>query len=769
MRNKSLLLIIIMPMIFLHAQEGGYLNKLTFRPGDTLKFYISTAVSNYQIDFYKYDQNGSPIFSSGNISGGLRTIPDSAYANGCNWPMSYQLLIPSNWQPAVYEADFPVNNGYGQLVFAVQPAVSGSYSDILVILPSNTWQAYNNFGGKSLYEFNSSNGVRSYKVSYNRPFTSGAQWDYYRWTDVFIHWIENLGINVEFANNVYVDKNPSLLGNYNIVIDVGHDEYWSYPERHQFTEFINNGGRLMILGGNTCWWQVRFEDNFRTVICYKDSTLDPLTGTADSLVTVNWYNNPVNNPENSLTGVSFRGGGYVNNGNHLPHSEGYGDYAAFNTFHWIFKGTGLKEGQEFGFNSEIVGYETDGAKFNWQDGIPTVTGEDETPLNFRILGLSPADNPEGFLNTHATMGLFYTPSGGAVFDVATTDWAEGLSSDDTVKKISENVLRKFIKGYFPPEITYWSPFVVEPKIINNEQDYVNLRDSLYLQGDSIRFSIGTTDPLNKPVNYFWTVNGVHCNGDTAFVYHNDSTTIMKVISAFAYNDKDTSSISWNLYTSNIITADLGDRVWIDQNKNGIQDSGEPGLGSVRVDLYKCDGTSMGSSFTDSNGHYEFNNINAGSYYLKFNLLDTLSHYRFTSEHSTNDTTLDSDVNPSTGLTECITLLPGQSDLTRDAGVYDALTNVSTDKKLPKDFELSQNYPNPFNPSTTIDFALPRSGYIKLEVYNIIGQQVAMLVNRELDAGYHKISFNAYNLPSGIYIYKMTGVGFKFTRKMVLLR
>ena len=67
---------------------------------------------------------------------------------------------------------------------------------------------------------------------------------------------------------------------------------------------------------------------------------------------------------------------------------------------------------------------------------------------------------------------------------------------------------------------------------------------------------------------------------------------MKVISAFAYNDKDTSSISWNLYTSNIKTADLGDRVWIDQNKNGIQDSGEPGLGSVRVDLYKCDGTSM---------------------------------------------------------------------------------------------------------------------------------------------------------------------------------
>ncbi len=638
----------IFPLMVIYPQEGGYLNQLTFRPGDTLKFYISTDVPNYQIDFYRYDQQGSPVFTTSNIAGGLRTLPPTSYETGCDWPLSYQMVIPTSWEPAVYEADFPVDSGYGQLDFAVQPSVSGSHSKILVILTSNTWQAYNNYGGKSLYEFNSSNGVRSYKVSYNRPFTAGAQWDYYRWTDVFIHWINDLGINVEFANNVYLDKNPSLLSHYSIVIDVGHDEYWSYAEREQMTGFINSGGKLMILGGNTCWWQIRFEDNFRTIVCYKDASLDPLTGIADSLVTVNWYNSPVNNPENSLTGVSFRGGGYVNNGNHLPKSEGYGDYAAYNTFDWVYKGTELKDGDEFGYNAAIVGYETDGAEFNWHDGIPKVTGMDETPLNFRILGLSPAYNPDGFTNTHATMGLFYTPSGGAVFDVATTDWSEGLSSDDTVKKITKNVLEQFIKGYFPPQIINWSPAVIESKIINNEQDYVNRRDSIFLQDDSLIFSISAFDPANKSLNYFWTVNGVQETADSIFVYHKDATNNMKVITAYVYNDVDTSSISWNLYTT-------------------------------------------------------------------------------------------------------------------------AVNSVNSNDKVPKKYLLYQNYPNPFNPSTTIKFTLPKSSFIKLKVYDIIGQKVAVLINREMKAGNHQVTFNAVNLPSGIYIYQLTGSGINLTRKMILLK
>lgn len=89
--------------------------------------------------------------------------------------------------------------------------------------------------------------------------------------------------------------------------------------------------------------------------------------------------------------------------------------------------------------------------------------------------------------------------------------------------------------------------------------------------------------------------------------------------------------------------------------------------------------------------------------------------------------------------------------------------------VPSTFELRQNYPNPFNPVTSIEFDLPRNEFVKLTVYNSIGQEVAVLVNSSMEAGSHKISFDASNLPSGIYIYKITAGDFTKTRKMSLVK
>jgi len=81
----------------------------------------------------------------------------------------------------------------------------------------------------------------------------------------------------------------------------------------------------------------------------------------------------------------------------------------------------------------------------------------------------------------------------------------------------------------------------------------------------------------------------------------------------------------------------------------------------------------------------------------------------------------------------------------------------------------RNYPNPFNPSTTIDFAIPTQSNVKLTIYNVIGEKVAELVNRELTAGYHSINFNASNLVSGIYFYRLQSNDFAETKKLVLLK
>ncbi|MEK6552778.1 MAG: glycoside hydrolase family 3 N-terminal domain-containing protein [Bacteroidota bacterium] len=96
---------------------------------------------------------------------------------------------------------------------------------------------------------------------------------------------------------------------------------------------------------------------------------------------------------------------------------------------------------------------------------------------------------------------------------------------------------------------------------------------------------------------------------------------------------------------------------------------------------------------------------------------------------------------------------------------DQLTNAS----IPTGFVLYQNYPNPFNPSTMIEFSVPQAGYYSLKVFNIIGEEVANLMNREMESGIHKISFDASKLPSGIYIYRLTGNNVNISKKMTLMK
>jgi len=112
--------------------------------------------------------------------------------------------------------------------------------------------------------------------------------------------------------------------------------------------------------------------------------------------------------------------------------------------------------------------------------------------------------------------------------------------------------------------------------------------------------------------------------------------------------------------------------------------------------------------------------------------------------------------------------------TYGAGVWrrplSELVSVSKEANyLPLDYSLSQNYPNPFNPSTTIQYQLPQSGKVTLNVYDILGREVAFLVNDFKPAGSYSVTFNASALPTGIYIYKLEAAPFSQTKKMLLLK
>jgi hypothetical protein len=118
---------------------------------------------------------------------------------------------------------------------------------------------------------------------------------------------------------------------------------------------------------------------------------------------------------------------------------------------------------------------------------------------------------------------------------------------------------------------------------------------------------------------------------------------------------------------------------------------------------------------------------------------------------------------------------GTATLDNQTSTFQLLSSVvadvsrNWDADVPASYSLFQNYPNPFNPSTTIRYALPHRSFATLSVYNTLGQQVAILVNGEMEAGYREVTFNANGLASGVYFYRLTAGGFAQARKLVLVR
>lgn len=94
---------------------------------------------------------------------------------------------------------------------------------------------------------------------------------------------------------------------------------------------------------------------------------------------------------------------------------------------------------------------------------------------------------------------------------------------------------------------------------------------------------------------------------------------------------------------------------------------------------------------------------------------------------------------------------------------------NNDNKIPDNYELTQNYPNPFNPSTKISYSIPKESFVEIKVYNMLGNEVALLVNEEQKAGTYSITFNASNLPSGVYFYRLQADNFTITKKLTVLK
>ena len=430
-----------------------YTNKLSYAPDEEVSLHVSCA-GRFDITVHRLGAERE-YFWDATRTAEVHPIPKDASSHGCRWPIAVDFNLGRS-KSGYYEITLTPHEGNrtpGKAFFVVRPKEPGKNSKILLQLATNTYNAYTNWGGYSLYAYHGRHKVQGRRVSFDRPLSS----QFGNWEAHFVKWAESSGYTLDYCVNSDLEFRPELLKHYKLVLSVGHDEYWSAPMRDNLEKYIEDGGNVAFFSGNTCCWQVRSEDNGRALACWKRSFGDDPHYKAEKFKTLTslWSHHLVGRPENALTGVGFLWGGYHRS--HGQFMDGSGAFTAHRPDHWLFAGTNLNRGDTFGAKLptyKVVGYECDGCELAWKDGLPFPTHTDGTPKNFEVLATAPSrwhpDDCEWYekwekgRQGNAVVGTY--TRGGTVVTVGTTDWSHGLRGNDpAVVRITKNVLDKLGK------------------------------------------------------------------------------------------------------------------------------------------------------------------------------------------------------------------------------------------------------------------------------------------------------------------------------------
>lgn len=346
----------------------------------------------------------------------------------CRWPVSFTIPTDPAWTSGVYLVRLTRDDGPQSYVISVVRADERKGAAV-VQASVTTWQAYNDWGGESLYVSASGQwGGYAKEVSFDRPYANdyGAG-EFLDYELPFVLWAESRGYDLTYVTNVDVDRDPSLLQGQRLFVSVGHDEYWSRPARAAVESAIGAGVNVAFLSADTCYWQIRLEASSagtprRTEVCYKAASLDPLGTT--SLATVRWRDPPLNDPENALRGVMSDRWQFDN----FPFVVAHADS-------WVYAGTGVQEGDAL---SPVVGYETD-----------RVFDNGHTPAGLVPLARSPYLQMDAGPNWH-NASVYPAPSGAFVFTAGSIEWSWGLSggpgaaalADARIQRMTDNLFQR---------------------------------------------------------------------------------------------------------------------------------------------------------------------------------------------------------------------------------------------------------------------------------------------------------------------------------------
>jgi Domain of unknown function (DUF4082)/Bacterial Ig-like domain/Bacterial Ig domain len=424
----------------------GYAAQFSVNRGSTVQFKVSTNAAAYRFDIYRmgyYNGAGARRVAAVTPSA---TLPQSQpncvndAATGLidcgNWALSGSWAVPPTATSGIYFAKVVRTDtgGASHIFFVVRD--DASTSNVLFQTSDTTWQAYNNYGGNSLYT--GSPAGRAYKVSYNRPFNTrvvdgGQDW-VFNSEYPMVRWLESNGYDVSYFSGIDSDRFGSLIQQHRVFMSVGHDEYWSGAQRANVEAARNAGVNLAFFSGNEVFWKTRWENSidgsatpYRTLVTYKETQanakVDP-----NAAWTGTWrdprFSPPADGgrPENALTGTIFMANGTGQNYSIVvPDADGKMRF-------WRNTSVAtLAAGQSATLPVGTLGYEWDA---DLDNGFrpPGLVRLSSTTLTINgVLQDYGSTYGSGTLN-HA-LTLYRHSSGARVFGAGTIQWSWGLDAN----------------------------------------------------------------------------------------------------------------------------------------------------------------------------------------------------------------------------------------------------------------------------------------------------------------------------------------------------
>ncbi len=408
----------------------GYASQVSATLGDTVSLHVSTRASSFHVEAYRMGYyggiGGRLVWQSAEVAGVRQPSPSlTVFVNTieCQWTPSLTMAIDQTWVPGAYLLKLVGATGEQQFVpLCVRDDTSRA---AFVIQHSvTTWQAYNRWGGYSLYYGNRDQALsfthdpsggnyadRARVVSFDRPYdhdwASGAA-DFIGNEFPVLYHAEQLGLDVTYWTDVDLHARPQLLESHRALISLGHDEYWSAGMRDGAATALASGVNLAFLGANACYRQVRFEPSplgpDRHQVCYKAATEDPLTGQNDALVTVNWPQAPVSRPEAELIGSTYQD------------IDARADLVVTDPTSWVLDGVGLPAGNRL--PGVVLG--------EFDRYVPHASG----PANLDVIAHSVVPNRG---NNYSDITWYTVPAGGGgVFATGNSNWVSALSNSTLV-------------------------------------------------------------------------------------------------------------------------------------------------------------------------------------------------------------------------------------------------------------------------------------------------------------------------------------------------